>query len=133
MACNTKDCCKNTNLDKEVQLKEKVGAWAKFLGVGDWRLSVRYGRRAELDHAEGRCEIMEELKTADIIFLDPIDYRDSTDWPTDEEAVIVHELLHLHTAGFEPPHETREFVAMEQMIELCSVAYAKLVRGEKPY
>ena len=76
---------------------EKVWAWQKRLNLGDWDISVKVSRAADLKpHTLGNVQWNTRKKTAVIHVLDPADYDLSpAEALRDIEFTVVHELIHL--------------------------------------
>lgn len=74
-------------------LPRLVKKWQRILRLQDWQVTARYDSRANLD-IEGWAEWNEATKEATLGIADPARYR------VDVEAIVVHELLHLHFAAF---------------------------------
>lgn len=69
---------------------------------------------------EGLQEALKESRKSVIHIIDPFDYPRNTMFAQDMEQTLVHELLHLHFAPFEPDGEGLASCMMEQTIELLA-------------
>ena len=87
----------------ETGLKERLKYWQHALRLDFWDITIKIGRMANMVIKGVDGEITYSLPNAeaDITILNPIDYNDSA-FPQDMEETLVHELLHLHMATFEP-------------------------------
>ena len=81
--------------------------WQDYLRLSDWDVRVEIVRQSRLGecsadinyHCGKKCAILRILDPVDVAYYDTL----STDyWPIDHDLSIVHELLHLLFAGFEP-------------------------------
>ena len=79
---------------------EKLSAlcaeWQRRLRLQDWNVEVCYAKYYEMQSkdSDGECDYVLSCKNAQIRILCPDDCPE----PIDVEAVLVHELLHLHFA-----------------------------------
>ncbi len=105
--------------------------WKERLTIQDWRVNLVFKRAWDMsDNANlGSCDAMVSRKSATILLMDPIDASQQGD---DSEETLVHELLHLHTAGFHNTDDGKltgpRRTAMEQMVDLLSIALVRLRR-----
>lgn len=110
------------------QAESKLTEWQKILRLQDWdiKIDICRGRNFKTD---GQAEVSwtNEKKMAIIHLLDPIDY-DNDYFPQDHEISLVHELLHLHMAGFVAEDGTVEDMAQEQVADALSKALVGLKR-----
>lgn len=108
--------------------------WQKILRLSDWDVRVRVRRKDTIelqgDDIQGRCYWTVTRREATIILLDPVDFPPSCTFPQDMEATLVHELLHLHGAGFDEfKVGDAQDRALEQMIHATSYALVELKRA----
>lgn len=103
--------------------------WRKVLRLQDWDVRIKLVRDRDMVVAnrQGECDISLRNKEALIRLLDPIDYPDG-DWAQDHEQTLVHELLHLHMAPFDPAPNTLAQDMQEQAIESIAKALVSLKR-----
>lgn len=78
----------------------------------------------------GTCATITNRKLATIAVCHPDVYTSAND--KDYEATLVHELLHLHGAGFDGliKFDTAERTAYEQMVDLTANALVSLKRSK---
>ena len=82
--------------------------WRRILRVQDWETKIRFVSHAEMceiagPNTVGNVSYQNESQRAQISILRPDDLAakaayDRFAWGYDVEAVVIHELLHLHTA-----------------------------------
>lgn len=115
----------------EKELQKLCREWQKRLRLQDWDVKVFVKRESQFinENAAGECSWQLAKKLAVIRILDPIDYGSNLAWPQDQEATLVHELLHLHFAPFAAKDDTPEDTAQEQAIDLIARALVELKRG----
>jgi hypothetical protein len=113
------------------QLEVLLAEWQATLRLLDWTISARFVKADELDGgAIAQCRYTLERKIATIKILRPKRGPDDSPHPRDVEADLIHELLHLHAAPFEPQSwESPKGVAIEQAIDLIAEALIKLKRA----
>lgn len=105
------------------QLRSLCLKWQERLRLLDWDIKVRWARKDEEERVWGEVEKDVHAKTATIAMVSPKhpDWGKS-DHPRDIETILVHELLHLHTAPFEfklgSPHHTTEENLVNQIARL---------------
>ena len=92
--------------------------WQEILKLNNWEVVVKLGRPDELSETdrEGECFINLPKGEALIRLLDPKIPYDFT-FQYDVEKVLVHELLHLSFAPFEPEDDSLRHDLWEQTIE----------------
>ena len=108
-------------------------AWQQILRLQDWNIQVEVVRYHgfENDEASGETESSIRLKEAKIRLLDPRDNRPKwSDTFCDLEAVLVHELLHLHMEGFSHREDAAKERAEEQAVDLIAWALVSVARGK---
>jgi len=110
------------------QAEAALAKWQKILRLQDWEIKVCICRGRDLS-LDGQAEVhwRMEKKAAIVNLLDPVDY-DNKRFPQDHETGLVHELLHLHMAGFAAENGTPEDIAQEQAIHALSTAFVRLDR-----
>lgn len=100
------------------QINELCKKWQEILKLHDWDVRVDLGRPDELSEPdrEGECFVELAKSEALIRLLDPKISYDFT-FQYDVEKVLVHELLHLSFAPFEPEDDSLRHDLWEQTIE----------------
>ena len=89
------------------ELRQLCREWQKRLHLENWHILVDIKRRDEFDIEDSQGEIHYQLCSADA----SISIVDHCDWPTDTlfkqdmEKTLVHELLHIPMAIFEPDED----------------------------
>jgi len=112
------------------QLQALCQEWQAILRLQDWDVRCKIVRKRELEgERAGECRWQLDTKQALIRILDPIDWPTDCEWPQDIEQTLVHELLHLHMAPFQPEHGTLEHVTMEQAIKSIATGLVRLRRA----
>ena len=88
------------NLDR---LEELLEEWKSILHLEQWDIELRRSRQIDFLEEDNQGEItFNKVECQAIIrILDPIDWVD-TPFKQDMEKTLVHELLHLIYANFEP-------------------------------
>lgn len=118
----------------EDELRAKCAEWQKILRLQDWIVNVSIYRERDMNN-KGCCGEVEwtlEKRMASIRILDPVDYPDGTMEEQDMERTLVHELLHLHLAPFQPDREDElRYCALEQAIDAISRGLVQLKRSNK--
>lgn len=80
--------------------------WQTLLRLRDWDIHVELFSAREFSEEDRQGEVFYDISTGQaIIHLLDVDDRLDTPFPYDLEKVLVHELLHLHFAMFEPEKE----------------------------
>lgn len=103
----------------EDELKKLCAFWQNQLKLNNWRIAIGIERKTAFNNSQstGEIEFVSALNKAVIKILDPSDYPQSP-FEQDMEISLVHELLHLHFALFEPKSDdSLEFLIMESTIE----------------
>lgn len=115
------------------QLEVLLAEWQETLRLQDWTINARFVSAKDLDGISlAQCKHTIERKIATIKILRPKRGEDASPHPRDVESDLVHELLHLHTALFEPSSwESPKGIAIEQAIDLIAEALVKLKRSGK--
>lgn len=103
----------------EDELKKLCAFWQNQLKLNNWRIAIGIERKTVFNNSQstGEIDYVLPLRQAIIKILDPLDYPNSP-FEQDMEISLVHELLHLHFALFEPKSDDLlEFLIMESTIE----------------
>lgn len=92
--------------------------WQDILKLNDWDIVVEVGRPDELSEPDREGEAFINLAKGEALIrlLDPNAMYDFP-FPYDMEKVLVHELLHLSCASFEPEEDPLRHDLWERMIE----------------
>ena len=115
--------------DSDLQLLLKK--WQHILKLDAWRIKARICRISEMNdaNAQGENTWVLAVRQSDIHILDASDFPADSLFEQDMEKTLVHELLHLHFAPFEPEDtDGLEFCAMEQTIELLADLLVQMER-----
>ena len=107
--------------------------WQDRLRLNEWDIVVNIYRAREFYNEGCIGENTWELRKAESIIriLDPVDYPENTRFPLDMEQVLVHELLHLLFAPFEPNDKTLQHDFMEQTIDRLAKVLVDMKRGQQ--
>ncbi|BEU88684.1 hypothetical protein TAMA11512_21480 [Selenomonas sp. TAMA-11512] len=111
-------------------INELCKKWKEILKLNEWDIRVDLGRPDELSEQdrEGECFIELAKGEAHICLLDPkIPYNFT--FPYDIEKVLVHELLHLSFAFFEPKDDPLRHDLWERLIEQSAKTLVRLQRS----
>lgn len=81
------------------QLTKLTKTWAHRLGIGDWKISVKFMPAEDMEDDQGQCWYYPEYRRADIHILREQDTQEGDD---SIEAAVVHELLHIVLEGHRP-------------------------------
>ncbi|HEX8089370.1 MAG TPA: hypothetical protein VF762_10985 [Blastocatellia bacterium] len=105
--------------------------WQRQLRLSDWKLKIRIVRRYDLPPDRvAECTFHLASKSATIRLLNANDHRPDNDFnDRDHEIGLVHELLHLHVAPFNPKMETLEQAMSEVAIESIAQSLVLINRG----
>lgn len=117
--------------ETQEQLDAALKEWQKVLQLQDWKVkaSIVRGRDMFMEDSAAAVRWTFPKKMATIVLLDPLDYEPNRDFPQDHEKSLVHELLHLHYAGFDSTEPgSVELDLLEQSIEAISTALVELKR-----
>lgn len=85
------------------RLEELLEEWKSILHLGQWDIELRRSRQVDFLEGDNQGEItFNRVECQAIVrILDPIDWVD-TPFKQDMEKTLVHELLHIIYADFEP-------------------------------
>lgn len=115
----------------EAELRDACRYWQKQLGLSDWEVITMISRKKEFDNEDSLAEVHRNIdrKEAVVMVLDEreVDEWAKEHWGIDNEESVVHELLHLHFAGFDKPDKYNR--AEEQVIVALSKALVRLRRA----
>jgi hypothetical protein len=111
------------------QLDAWLREWQKVLRLQDWNVRIECKREREMEHPDchGLNSYSLALKNATIQVRHSLDFRDAGGFPEDIEATIVHELVHLHFAGFYTDKGLANTL-QEQAIEVIAQSLVALKR-----
>lgn len=89
------------------QLYVLLDEWVDRLCLQEWDITVGIYRERDFYHTGSVGENTFNISSAKstIRIIDPCDYPENTKFPQDMETTLVHELLHLKFAAFEPADE----------------------------
>jgi hypothetical protein len=112
------------------ELDATCDKWQEILRLRDWTVTAKIVPGADLPHAEAQCHVSLPRKS---VFIEVA--RERASWAQgeqDDEASLVHELLHCHFEPFSPQVEdgetTLERDLWEQCIDQLSIAFVNLER-----
>ena len=109
----------------DAELQEKLEYWQKRLRLADWYITAKFVTVHELPDEIGNCKFDWETRSA-VITL-----RHRDDWGPDyfpgaavddEEATLVHELLHCSFAGFTEERDSVRDKLQHQAVNALSFA-----------
>jgi hypothetical protein len=105
-------------------LSKLSAKWQKILRLQDWEVDINFYRSRDFANSDavGECTFNINARDAVIKILDPIDY----DGEYDLEWIVVHELLHLHFAGWTAANNYECPISAEQGIDAIAQALTKL-------
>ena len=116
------------------ELQEVCAEWKRRLRLDAWDIVINLYRQREF-FSEEECvgENTYDLRKCESVIriIDPLDYPTNTRFPLDMEVVVVHELLHLLFATFEPEEKTLSHDMWEQTIERLAKALVCTKREKK--
>ena len=116
------------------ELQEVCAEWKCRLRLDAWDIVINLYRQREF-YSEEECvgENTYELRKCESVIriIDPLDYPTNANFPLDMEVVVVHELLHLLFATFEPEEKTLSHDMWEQTIERLAKALVYTKREKK--
>lgn len=105
----------------DTTLRILCAEWQKRLRLQDWNVQVYLCPGAD---TSGRTRISAQMKEARVFICSEDTWH--ADWlgAPNQEVVLVHELLHLHSRSFDSkvPADSVEWDALETMIELTANA-----------
>ena len=92
--------------------------WQDILKLNNWDIVIKLGRQDELSEPDREGEVFINIAKGEALIhlLDP-DIQYDFPFPYDMEKVLVHELLHLSCATFEPEEDPLRHDLWERMIE----------------
>jgi hypothetical protein len=114
-------------------LQTTLVEWQKRLRLQDWIITAKIARARDLslDNSAATVDWNYNKRMAVIKIIDEIDYQPGLMEEQDMEISLVHELLHLHYAGFENTEaDSIENSLMEQSIEAISRTLVELKREQ---
>jgi hypothetical protein len=106
--------------ETQEEAEKALAEWQKRLKLEHWEVMVEIVRSdgmSKLDNS-GEIDYQQQTGYASIRLLDHIDWPSK--FPHDMEKILVHELLHLHFAPFEPEEESLQFTLWERANELLA-------------
>ena len=111
------------------QIDELCKRWQEILKLNDWDVRVNLGRPDELSEPDREGEVFINIAKGEalIYLLDP-DIQYDFPFPYDMEKVLVHELLHLSCATFEPEDDPLRHDLWERMVEQTAKTLVELQR-----
>lgn len=114
------------------QLESACIEWQNRLRLAHWDIAIAIARGDDFNIGDSQGEVHYVLasRKATIKILDPIDYPKSP-FLQDMEVAVVHELLHLHFATFEPEKGTLQDILMESTIDQLAGTLVQLKREGK--
>lgn len=103
--------------NEELQVMLKL--WVERMKLQEWdiRASIIRGKDFILGDSCGEVNFLLSKAQATIHLLDPIDYPSDTAFEQDMEVTLVHELLHLKFAAFQPEEGTLKHDLFERAIQ----------------
>lgn len=113
-----------------IKLQELCREWQARLNLEEWNVAVGINRSADM-HPDncGQIDFEPETCTATISILDPIDWLNPV-FPQDMEHTLVHELLHIRFAPFEPKDESSlEYILWHREINTLAGIMVRLKRN----
>ncbi|GEM_PF-1144546 len=131
----TQQKCSPPELTLEQQMQQKCREWQQRLRLADWDVTVKVVPAMDMSstQAQGCIHWRITEKTADIKLVTPEDaVKQNPMRPYNLEETLIHELLHLHMAPFEPDSsEQTECMAMEWTINAIAGALLKLANSQE--
>jgi len=101
--------------------------WQSVLGLSDWYIKVRVKRKYDLPpDSQGTCNWTYSRMEAAVKILHPNDYDPGFLVPQDMELTLVHELVHIRHAPFQPADDNLHH---EQAVEAIAKALVALKRN----
>lgn len=111
-----------------------VREWQDRLGLADWTIASSIARADDMPRADKEANVWYQwpTKAAILTVRDPIDYpKDETGlFPQDMEDDVVHELLHVKLALWQPSEKSFEDLHQEQVICDLVRAFVRLKRRQ---
>lgn len=114
-----------------VSIEELLAEWQKRLSLQDWELIASFKRAYEMPDKLGSIEFSHTKLRGEIKIMDPLDYCSEQEFNKgyDIEFILVHELLHIHTAFTPKPTEGWEECMEERAINSIAKALVNAKRG----
>ena len=109
--------------------------WVAILSLQEWDIhaeicSEEYFTNKDCD---GETLFLLSKAQATIHILDPNDYPNDASFEQDMEITLVHELLHLKYAGFQPPDDSPEHAYFERGIQTTAKVLVGLCRESERF
>ena len=115
-------------------MQQKCQEWQKRLRLADWDVDVKVVPAMDMytTQLQGSVHWQMTERTANIKLVTPEDAaKQNPVRPYSIEETLIHELLHLHMAGFEPDNSQQaECLAMEFAINAIAGALLKLATAQ---
>jgi hypothetical protein len=119
------------------ELNELCAEWQNTLRLNHWDIYAAITRNSDFSDEgnEGEIDYFLEKGDAAIRILDPIDYPQDTPFRQDMEQTLVHELLHLYFAPFQPNKEKDElkYAYWERAIDDLAKVLVKIKREQNGF
>ena len=115
------------------RLEELLEEWKSILHLEQWDIELRRSRQKDFLESDSQGEIdFNRVECQAIIrILDPVDWVD-TPFKQDMEKTLVHELLHIIYADFEPEDSNSlQYTLWHRSIDSMARALVSLKRKEK--
>ena len=114
--------------DKDVDILCRK--WQDILRLNDWNVAVELIRESEFSEPDRAGEVYITLSKGEalILLLDPLIPTQDCPFPYDMEQTLVHELLHLHFATFEPQDDDLKHDLWERAVESITKTLIALYR-----
>lgn len=130
MVCDRCHCGRDSGQPAALpDLAALCAAWQQRLRLQDWRIECRYVPRETLVPDGSEAEISADIhwvgenKTASIRVMNPEELATDFMLRSSVEALVVHELLHLHFVAMDDAfNEPARKLLLEQMINLITGA-----------
>ena len=115
----------------QTEAQECCVYWQRQLRLSDWLVKVSIVRRYDLPAGRvADCTYDLRSKSASVRLLDANDFHPACEFADrDHEIGLLHELMHLHIAPFDPKPETLEQWMSEVAIESTAQALVLINRG----
>lgn len=109
-----------------------VGAeWAKTFGLQGWDIEYRIVRFHEMVTPDKGAEIVYVMARHEALVkvLEPSDWDPASMRPQDHEQDVVHELVHLLLAHWDPPKDSLEHDLKEEAVCGLATSFLAVKRG----